>query len=114
MPFLTRENRYCFGAILNVIAPNFTQQEKELLIQEIVQTTEKMMESIMTRRSPRKWAKSWCGKYKHSERRIVRDTIFVNLLSRNQLLPARPREFRANLSEEEKKIETVRWYFISC
>ncbi len=107
MPFLRRKNRYCFGVELTEIeVSNFSEEEKKVLIHDIVGTLEKMMEVIMTRKSAKNLGKSWCGRYKHSHRHLVRDTIFVNLLTGNQDLPARPRDFRVRLLEEEKNIET--------
>ena len=84
----------------------FNDEEKKVIVHGIVETLEKMMESIMTRKSAKNRGKSWCGRNKHSERYLTRDTMSVNLLTGNQDLPARPRDFRLNLFENEKNIET--------
>lgn len=84
---------------------DFTEDERNILIHDIVDVTEKMMQSIITKKSPKNRAKSSCGEYKHSERHLTRDTILVNIMSRNQTLPARPRDFRLKLPMDQKKIE---------
>jgi hypothetical protein len=84
---------------------DFTEDERNILIHDIVDVTEKMMQSIVTKRSPKNRAKSSCGKYKHSKRYLTRDTILVNIMSGNQTLPARPRDFRVKMPVEQKNIE---------
>lgn len=85
---------------------DFSEEEKKVLIHDIVEIFEKMMENITTRKSPKNLGRSWCNKNQRSQRHRVKDTIFVNLLTGNQTLPAQPRDFRIKLSEEEKNIES--------
>jgi len=63
-----------------------------------------MMERIITRQSPRKRALSLCKPHKQSKTAIARDTILFNNLTKTQRLPARPRDFRISLAEEQKDI----------
>ena len=83
---------------------NMTEQEKEALVQGIVDAACKMMERIITRQSPRKRALSLCKPYKQSKTAITRDTILFNTLTKTQRLPARPRDFRISLAEEQRDI----------
>jgi hypothetical protein len=81
-----------------------SEQEKEALVQGIVDSACKMMERIITRQSPRKRALSLCKPHKQSKTAITRDTILFNNLTKTQRLPARPRDFRISLAEEQKDI----------
>ena len=102
------KNRYYFGVDLTAdITREFSENQKKVLILDIVEAIEAIMKDIMSKRTPEKLAISLCGKYKHSERHLTRDTLLVNILSDSQIqsLPARPRDFRVNLLDEQKKIE---------
>jgi hypothetical protein len=84
-----------------------TDEEKRLLIHEIIDTCQKMMEKIITEKSPKKRARKWSQTHSQSKMSITRDSILFNLLTDEQPLPARPRDFRLLLTEEEKNIK--RW-----
>ena len=83
---------------------SISQQEKEALVQGIVDSACKMMERIITRKSPRKYANSLCKRHKQSKTEITRSTILFHILTKTQRLPARPRDFRINLATEQRDI----------
>jgi hypothetical protein len=85
----------------------FTDEEKKLLLHEIINICLKMMVKIITEKSPKKRARKWSGTHSQSKMAITRDSILFNLLTDKQRLPARPRDFRLRLADEEKNIK--RW-----
>lgn len=62
------------------------------------------MERIITEKNAKNRARSWSKVYKQSRTAITSDTVLFNILTNVQRLPARRRDFRLSLSEEEKKI----------
>lgn len=83
----------------------FNEQEKELFVQGIIDSACKMMERIITSKSAKKRGISRCKPHQQSKTQICRDSIFFNILTKTQQLPARPRDFRINLAEEQKDLE---------
>jgi hypothetical protein len=81
-----------------------SEEEKAILVQGIIDTALKMMERIITRKSPKNCARDSSKPHQQSKTAITDNTIFFNILANNQRLPARPRDFRIKLSEEEKNI----------
>ena len=63
-----------------------------------------MMERIITTKSPKNRARDWRRPHEQSKTGITRSTVLFNILTNTQKLPARPRDFRINLAEEEKSI----------
>ena len=63
-----------------------------------------MMENIITSKSPKKCARDSAKPYQQSKTAVTKSTIFFNTLTNNQKLPARPRDFRASLADDEKSI----------
>ena len=62
------------------------------------------MERAISRKSPKSRARDNSKPHKQSKTHIIRSTILFNILTTTQHLPARPRDFRINLGEEEKDI----------
>lgn len=62
------------------------------------------MDRIISTKSPRSRARDYSKPHKQSTTDITRNTILFNTLTNKQRLPARPRDFRINLAEEEKNI----------
>ncbi|MGC2572994.1 MAG: hypothetical protein WA364_15900, partial [Candidatus Nitrosopolaris sp.] len=83
---------------------SINEQEKQALVQGIIESSYKMMERIITRQSAKNRALSLCKPHMQSKTAITRDTILFNNLTKTQRLPARPRDFRINLAEKEKDI----------
>ena len=83
-----------------------SDEEKALLVQGIIDSALKLMERIITDKSAKNRAISWSKSHKQSRIAITSDTILFNVFANVQQLPARPRDFRINLSEDEdeKKI----------
>lgn len=63
------------------------------------------MEKFITEKSPKSRARSWSKPHRQSQKSLTMDTIFNNVITGKQQLPARPRDFRSNLAEEERKID---------
>ena len=82
-----------------------SNEEKALLVQGIIDNALKLMERIIVDKSAKNRAISWSKPYKQSRTAITSDTILFNVFTNVQQLPARPRDFRINLSGDEKKIE---------
>lgn len=83
---------------------SINEQEKQALVQGIIESSYKMMERIITRQSAKNRALSLCKTHMQSKTAITRDTILFNNLTKTQRLPARPRDFRINLAEKQKDI----------
>lgn len=81
-----------------------SEEEKAILVQGIVDSALILMQRIISRKSPKNCARDSSKPHKQSKTNITRDTIFFNILTNNQRLPARPRDFRINLAEEEKDL----------
>jgi hypothetical protein len=82
-----------------------SQDESQSIIDDICHAIKKRMEKVITEKSARNRAKFWSGAHQQSRKGLTLDTIFSNLLTGKQQLPARPRDFRLNLSEEERTID---------
>jgi hypothetical protein len=100
------ENISFFLAILNTKEAKLTisEEEKASLVQGIIESASKMMERIITTKSPKNRARDWCKPHQQSKTGITRGTVLFNILTNTQRLPARPRDFRINLAGEEKSI----------
>lgn len=99
------ENTLCFRAILNTKIENTKDKDdNDAIIDFISHAVEKMMEKIITEKSPRNRGRSWCRPHNQSQKRLTFDSIFVNLLVGRQEVPARPRHIRLNLAEKERTI----------
>jgi hypothetical protein len=81
-----------------------SEEEKASLVKGITQSALKMMERIITTKSAKNRARDWCRPHEQSKTGITRSTILFNTLTKTQKLPARPRDIRINLAEEEKSI----------
>lgn len=79
-------------------------QEKELIIQCIVDSACKMIERIITRQSPKQRALSFCKPHEQSKTAIIRHTNLFNNLIETQRLPVRPCDFRISLEEGQSDI----------
>lgn len=94
-----------FVGDLNIDAANkVTDYDKTLVTKGIIDTTLKMMENILTQKSSKNRAKTWCRKHNQSKNARTYNTLLFNLLSEEQRLPARPRDFRLKLSDNERNI----------
>jgi hypothetical protein len=82
-----------------------TYEDPKVVINEICFAIEKRIEKIITEKSARNRAKSWSKTYPQSKKRLTIDAILFNIMTGKQQLPARPRDIRLNLPEEEKGIK---------
>jgi hypothetical protein len=80
------------------------KDQKAILSQGIIDGTLKLMEQTIRRESPRKSATHDSKPYKQSKSAITDNTISTNILTDNQQLPSRPRDFRISLADEERDI----------
>lgn len=81
-----------------------SDEEKALLVQDIIDSIRVFMERTISRKSPKSRARDSSKHHKQSKTDIARSTIRFNILTDTQRLPARPRDFRINLAEQEKDI----------
>jgi hypothetical protein len=81
-----------------------SEKEKAILVQGVIDSALKIMQRIISTKSPKKCARDSSKPHAQSKTNITRGTIFFNILTNNQRLPARPRDFRINLAEEEKDL----------
>ena len=81
-----------------------SDEEKALLVQDIIDSIRVFMERTISRKSPKSRARDSSKHHKQSKTHIARKTIIFNILTNTQRLPARPRDFRINLAEEERDI----------
>ena len=81
-----------------------SDKEKELIVQGIIEYTIKFMKDSINRETSKKRAKRFTKPHNQSKTAIAKDTIQYNILTKTQVLPARPRDFRLKLANEEKNI----------
>lgn len=62
------------------------------------------MNRIESRQGPKKIADSFCNVQNQSKERKARNAVLFNLMTENQNLPARPRDFRINFPEDVQNI----------
>lgn len=84
---------------------NVPHEDQEIDVNEICFAIEKRIEKIITEKSARNRAKVWSKTYSQSKKRLTFDSILSNIMTDKQQLPARPRDIRLNLSQEEKEIK---------
>ena len=81
-----------------------SDKEKELIVQGLIEYTIKFMTDCVDRETSKKRAKRFTKPHNQSKTAIAKDTLQYNILTKKQALPARPRDFRLKLSNEENKI----------
>ena len=81
-----------------------SEEEKRVVIEGIIDTLSIIMQKVVIETSAKNRAKAWSRTNNQSKTSTTYDTILYNLLSGKQSLPVRPRDFRLNLSDEEKYI----------
>jgi hypothetical protein len=84
-----------------------TSEEKQIIVGGIIDTSFQMMQKAITRKNANNLAITWSGRHNQSRMGMARSSIFFNVLRDVQTLPALPRDFRLNFSEDEKSI--ARW-----
>jgi hypothetical protein len=82
-----------------------SEEQKATLDKVIIDSIHIFMERAISRKSPKSRALDRSKRHKQSKTHIARSTILLNILTNIQHLPARPRDFRINLAEEEKDIQ---------
>ena len=81
-----------------------SDKNKELIVQAIIEYTIKFMADCVDRETSTKRANGFTKPHNQSKIAIAKDTIQYNILIKKQVLPARPRDFRLKLANEEKNI----------
>ena len=81
-----------------------SDKEKELIVQGLIEYTIKFMTDCVDRETSKKRAKRFTKPHNQSKTAIAKYTLQYNILTKKQALPARPRDFRLKLSNEENKI----------
>jgi hypothetical protein len=81
-----------------------SSKEKEMIAQGIIEHTLQFMIDCVNRETSTKRANRFTKSHHQSKTAIAQDTIQYNILTKKQEIPARPRDFRLKLANEEKKI----------
>ena len=97
------ENTYFLLGVLSSLY--LSDEQKDFITKGIIEGTIKLMNNTITRENPQKRAKRFTKPHSQSKNAITKDTIQYNILKEIQKLPARPRDFRKNLEEEERNID---------
>jgi hypothetical protein len=79
-------------------------EQKSAITNGIIWGTLTLMNRTIGRESPRKCAAHNSKPFKQSKTALTENTISINILTDSQNLPARPRDFKASLADEEKNI----------
>ena len=86
-------------------ALNLSNEQKDFITNGIIEGTIELMNSTIIRATPQKRAKRFTKSHSQSKNAITKDTIQYNIVKEIQKLPARPKDFRKQLEEEEKNID---------
>jgi hypothetical protein len=89
--------------VLNFL--ELSDEQKDFITKGIIKGTIELMKSTVTSESLQKRSKRFTKPRFQFKNAISKDTIQYNILSEIQILPARPRDFRKNLEEEERNID---------
>lgn len=82
----------------------FSAEQKSAIADGIIWGTLTIMRRTIERESPKKCATRDSKPFKQSKTALTDNTISINVLANDQELPARPRDFRAGLANEERNI----------
>jgi hypothetical protein len=93
-----------FGLIDNQSKITLSLGQKSAIADGIIWGTLTLMNSAISRESPDECAAYDSKRFKKSKTAIAENTISINILTNEQKLPARPRDFREILADEEKNI----------
>ena len=96
-------NTYFLLGILSFL--DLSEEQKEYITNALIVGTLELMKSTLARETPKTRAKRFTKPHSQSKNAITKDTILYNILKGIQRLPARPRDIRKNLNEEEKNID---------
>jgi len=83
---------------------DISDKEKEMFAQGIMEHTIRFMIDCVNRETSTKRAKKFTKPHHQSKTAIAQDSIQYNIITKKQELPARPRDFRLQLTTEEKDI----------
>lgn len=81
-----------------------SNKEKEMIALGIIEYTIKFMINCVNRETSTKHANRFTKSHHQSKTAIAQNTIQYNILTKKQEIPARPRDFRLKLANEEKQI----------
>ena len=84
---------------------DLSDENKDYITKGIIKGTIELMNSTITSQTLQKRSKRFTKPRFQSKNAITKDTIQYNILSETQILPARPRDLRKNLDEEERDID---------
>jgi hypothetical protein len=82
-----------------------SREQKSAIADGIIWGTLTLMNRTIERQSPRKCAIHDSKPFKQSKTILTENTISINILTNSQKLPARPRDFKATLADQEKNIK---------
>ena len=79
-----------------------TEEEKNIIVQGILDTSFITIKKKIHTRTRVSRAKNWSNQRGHSASTQVTKSLFFNILTSKQKLPARQRDFKLNIPEVEK------------
>lgn len=79
-----------------------TEEEKKIIVQGILDTSFSVMRKKINTQTRKSRAKNWSNQHGHSASAQVTKSIFFNILTSKQKLPARQRDFKMNILGVEK------------
>jgi hypothetical protein len=97
------ENTYFLLGVLSFL--DLSDENKDYITKGIIKGTIELMESTITSQTLQQRSKRFTKPRFQSKNSITKDNFQYNILSGTQILPARPRDFRKNLEEEERNID---------
>lgn len=83
---------------------NISGEQKSAIAEGIIWGTLTIMKRTIERESPKQCAAHDSKSFKQSKTATAKNTIAINILTNEQKLPARPRDIRTVLADEEKNI----------
>jgi hypothetical protein len=81
-----------------------SDKEKEMFAQGIIEHTIRFMIDCVSRETSTERGNRFTKRHHQSKTAITQDILQYNLITKKQELPARPRDFRLKLDNEEKQI----------
>lgn len=84
---------------------DLSEEQKDYITNGLIEGTLELMKSILARETPQNRANRFTKPHSQPKNAITKDTFQYNILKGIQILPARPRDFRKNLNEEERNID---------
>ena len=84
---------------------DLSDEQKNFISESIIKGTIELMKITIASETSKQRSKRFTKPHSQSKNAITKDTVQYNILTENQKLPARQRDFRLKLGEQERNIE---------